>query len=125
MSVIYNVAVKAASMNAKMDYFANGTLELLSAADVLLASFGLDAAGGSVTDDVWTFVFDADTVAGAVGAGGGTDATKAQVKTSLGDAHITGLTVGITGAGTDIELDNNNIASGQDVTLTGFSITHA
>ncbi len=123
MPVTYNVAVKTDRMTATRDYFANGTLELLAADDTVLAVFGLSASGGTVATDTWTLVFDANTVQGAAGAGAGTDATKAQIKNSTGDAHLTGLTVGQ--AGTDIILDNNNIATGQDVTLTSASIQHA
>lgn len=119
MSVIYNTAVKNDRMEATMNYFANGTLEILTAADALLATFGLDVAGGSVTGNVWTLIFDADTV---VASGTGT-AAKAQVKTSGGSAHLTGLTVGT--AATDIILDSVSITSGQDVTLTTATITHA
>lgn len=123
MAVTYSTAVKTARMEATRDEVANGTLELLSAGDVVLAIFGLNGAGGTVAAGVWTLVFDADTVQGEAGAAGGVDATKAQIKDSGGTAEITGLTVGTSGA--DINLDNNNIDSGQDVTLTSATITHA
>ena len=119
MAVTYNVAVKTARLQATMDHFANGSLEILTAADVLLASFGLDAAGGSVSGAVWTLEFDNDTVT-ATGSG---TAAKAQIKTSGGSAHLTGLTVG---AGTgDINLDSVSITAGQQVTLSSATITHA
>jgi hypothetical protein len=123
MAVTYSTAVKTARMTATRDEVANGTLELLSAGDVVLAIFGLSATGGSVTNDEWTLAFDAATVTGEAGASGGVDATKAQIKTSGGTAVITGLTVGT--SGTDIVLDNNNIDEGQDVTLSSATITHA
>ena len=119
MAVTYNGAVKTARMTATRDYFANGTLEILTAADGVLAVFGLDAAGGTVAAGVWTLVFDASTVAGS-GTG---VAAKAQVKTSGGTAHLTGLTVGTSGA--DINLNNTSINAGQNVTLTSATITHA
>ena len=119
MAVTYNVAIKNVRMIATRDYCANGTLEILTAADVVLATFGLDADGGMVTGDIWTLVFDADVVA-ASGAG---TAAKAQIKTSGGDAHLTGLTVGTSGE--DIELNNTSIAIGQDVELTSATIQHA
>ena len=119
MSVNYTAAVQTVRMTNTRDHFANGTLEILTAADVLLAVFGLDAAGGTIAGGVWTLVFDADTVA-AVEAG---VATKAQIKTNGDVADITGLTVGTGGA--DIILDNDNIASGQNITLTSAEITHA
>lgn len=123
MSVTYATAVKTDRMTATRDAVANGSLELLSAGDVVLATFGLSATGGTVVDDEWTLAFDASTVQGAAGAAGGVDATKAQIKTSGGTAVITGLTVGT--SGTDIVLDNNNIDEGQDVTLSAATVTHA
>jgi hypothetical protein len=123
MAVTYDNTVKAARMTATRDVFANGTLELLSAGDVVLAIFGLDADAGSISNGVWTLEFDSTTVQGEAGASGGVDATKAQIKTSGGTARLTGLTVGT--SGTDIVLDNNNIDQGQDVTLTSATITHA
>jgi hypothetical protein len=119
MAVTYNVAVKEDRMTATMDYFANGTLEILTSGDAVLATFGLDATAGSVTGAVWTLGFDASTV---TASGTGT-AAKAQIKNSGGSAHLTGLTVGTSGS--DINLDNTSIASGQDVTLSSATITHA
>lgn len=120
MAVIYNTAVKTSRMTATRDYFANGTLEILSAADVVLATFGLSASGGSVASGVWTLVFDNSTVAAsATGI-----ATKARIKNSGGDAHITGLTVGTTSS-YDINLNSVNFTSGFNVTLTSASIAHS
>jgi hypothetical protein len=119
MAVTYNAAVKTDRMTATRDYFANGTLEVLTAADAVLATFGLDAAGGTISGAVWTLVFDASTV---VASGTGT-AAKAQVKTSGGSAHLTGLTVGTSGS--DINLDSTSIGTGQNVTLSSATITHA
>lgn len=119
MAVTYNAAVKEDRMDATRAYFANGTLEIMTAADAVLATFGFDATAGSVTGAVWTITFDADTVS----ASGTGTAAKAQIKSSGGSAHLTGLTVGT--AATDIILDNTSIASGQDVTLSSATITHA
>lgn len=122
MTVTYNAAVKEDRMTATMDYFANGTLEIMDASNNVLATFGLDNAGGSVSGAVWTLVFDASTVE----ASGTGTAAKAQVKTSGGDAHLTGLTVGTADPGTDdIILDSTSITAGQDVTLSSSTITHA
>ncbi len=122
MPVTYNAAVKTSRMTATRDYFAGGTLEIMSAADVVLATFTLTGVGGSVATGVWALAFTASTVAAGDG-GSGTAATKAQIKNSGGSAHITGLTVGTTGA--DINLNNTSIATGQSVTLSSASITHA
>lgn len=119
MSVTYNVAVKEDRMEATMAYFANGTLEILTSANAVLATFGLASDGGEVSGAVWAIEFDADTV---TASGTGT-AAKAQLKTSGGSAHLTGLTVGT--SATDIVLDNTSIAAGQEVSLTSATITHA
>lgn len=120
MAVTYNAAVKTDRMTATMDYFANGTMEILTAADAVLVTFGLSGTGGAVSTDTWTLAFDATTVA-ATGTG---TATKAQIKSAGGDAHLTGLTVGT--SATDIVIDNTSIASGQNVTISGSAtIQHA
>lgn len=119
MAITYNVAVKEDRLDATRAYFANGTLEILTAGDVLLATFGLNALAGSVTGAVWTLGFDATTVQ-AVASGA---AAKAQIKTAGGLAHLTGLTVGTSAA--DLIVDNTNIATGQNVTINAATITHA
>jgi hypothetical protein len=118
MSVTLAASVKTAVMTAIRDQVADGTLEILDASDVLLASFGLSASGGSVAGSVWTLAFDAATVA----AGAAGTATKAQIKNSGGTAKITGLTVGLAAA--DIILNSVAVGSGQNVTLTSATITH-
>jgi len=123
MPIAYAAAVKTARITATRDHFAGGTLELLAANDTLLAAFTLTAPGGTVSADPWTLAFVAATVQGAAGAGAGTAAAKAQIKTSAGDAHLTGLTVGTSGA--DVVLDNVSIADGQNVTMSSATIQHA
>lgn len=118
MAVVYDVAVKTDRITATRDYFADGTLEILDGATVL-ATFGLDAAGGTIATDTWTLVFDASTVtASATGTADG-----AQIKDSGGNAHLTGLTVGTSGS--DINLNTTSISSGDDVELTAATIQHA
>lgn len=119
MAVTYATAVKTARMTATRDEVANGTLEIMTAADAVLVVFGLNAAGGTIATDTWTLVFDAGTVA-ATGTG---TAAKAQIKTSGGTAVITGLTVGTSGS--DINLDNTSITTGQNVTLSSATVQHA
>lgn len=119
MAVTYTTAVKTSRITATRDYHANGTLEILTAADVVLATFGLDAAGGTISGAVWALVFDASSV---TASGTGT-AAKAQIKNSGGTAGITGLTVGTSGS--DINLNNTSINSGQTVALLSATITHA
>jgi hypothetical protein len=119
MAVTYATAVKTARMTATRDNFANGTLEILTSGDAVLVTFGLDAAGGTISGAVWTLVFDASTVA----ASGTGTAAKAQVKDSGGTAELTGLTVGTSGQ--DINLDSVSITAAQNVTLSSATITHA
>ena len=119
MAVTYATAVKTARITATRDHFANGTLEIMDAANVVLAVFGLDAAGGTIAGDTWTLVFDASTVS-AVASG---TASKAQIKNSTGTANLTGLTVGVSGS--NINLDSVSITSGQNVSLTSATVQHA
>jgi ribosomal protein S8E len=122
MAVTYHADVKTERITATRDYFADGTLEILTAADVLLVSFGLSAGGGSIAGAVWTLAFDAGTVAAAASG----TAAKAQIKRSAANgssAHLTGLTVGT--SGTDIILDSTSITAAQNVTLSSATITHA
>lgn len=120
MAITYNTAVKTDRMTATRDYFANGTLEIGTAGmGAVLATFGLSASGGTVSGDTWTLVFDASPVA----ASGTGTAAAAQIKTSGGSAHLTGLTVG-TGS-TDIVLDSTSITSGQNIDLSSAALQHA
>lgn len=119
MAVTYSTALKTARITASRDTVADGTLEIMTSADAVLATFGLSGTGGSIAGSVWTLAFDASTV---TASGTGT-AAKAQIKSSGGTAHITGLTVGTSGS--DINLNNTSIASGQSVTLSSATITHA
>lgn len=119
MAVVYTDAVKTQRITATRDHFADGTLEILTSTDTVLVTFNLTLAGGSVATDTWTLEFDNATVA-ATASG---TATKAQIKTSGGTADLTGLTVSTTGA--DINLDNDSINSGQNVTLNSATIQHA
>lgn len=119
MAVTYTTAMKTARMTATRDNVADGTLEILTAADAVLATFGLSVSGGSIAGAVWTLAFDASSVTASASG----TAAKAQIKTSGGTANITGLTVGTSGA--DINLSAVAITSGQTITLTSAAITHA
>lgn len=116
----YATAVKTARMTATRDEVAAGTLEILSAADAVLAIFTLSATGGTVSGDVWTLTFASTATTGETAAGAGTTATKAQVKNSGGDVLITGWDVG-----TEVTIDNPSIADGQTVNLGTCTVTHA
>lgn len=119
MTITYQAAVKTARMTATRDQVANGTLEITTSADVVLATHGLDAAGGTISGAVWTLVLDATTVtASATGT-----AAKARVKDSGGTVRVSNMTVGT--SGTEVVLDSTSITSGQNVTISSSTITHA
>lgn len=121
MSVIYPNATKVARMNAVVTALGTaGKLKLFTAADALLATFTLANPAGVVAGaGVLTF---SDANGGTAGILNSTAtaagvATKATLTTSADVDVITGLTVGT--SGTDLILDNNNLAVNQAV------ITHA
>lgn len=120
MSVTYAAGVKTERMDATRLHFVNGTLEIGTAGmATVLATFTLTAMAGSAAAGVWTLAFSSGTVtASAAGT-----AAAARIKTAGGSSDITGLTVGTSGA--DINLNNTSITSGQSVTLSAASITHA
>lgn len=120
MAVTYATAVKTARMTAIRDHFANGTLEIGTAAmATVLATFTLSATGGTVSSDVWTLAFTSGTVT----AGNTGIAAAARIKTSGAASNLTGLTVGTSGS--DINLNNTSINSGQSVSLSSATVTHA
>ena len=120
MPVTYSVGAKNARMTATRDACADGTLEILTSADAVLASIGLSTAGGTVTGGVWTLTFDGAATAGAAGT-----AAKARIKASTGTVVVDGLTVSATGGSGDLRLDNTSIASGQTISVSSLTITHA
>lgn len=79
------------------------------------ATFAPAAAGGVLT------LNSISNGTGTAGAGAGTNATFFRLTTSGGTAHIDG-TVGISGA--DLNLNNTNIATGQTVSVTSFTLTN-
>ena len=118
MPVTYSAAAKTARMTATRDACADGTLELTTSADAVLASIGLSTAGGTVTSGVWTLTFDGPATATAAGT-----AARARIKNNVGTVVVSGLTVGTSGA--DVTINNDIIATGQQVTLNTFTLTHA
>lgn len=119
MAVVYDTTMKTARMTATRDTVADGTLEITTSADAVLATFGLSASGGTISGAVWTLVFDASTVAASASG----TAAKCRIKNSGGTVRISDLTVGT--SGTDVVLDSTSITSGQNVTLSSATITHA
>ena len=121
MAIGYDVAVRNLRQTATRDYFANGTLELLTAGDVLVASFGLSASGGSVAGGVWTLAFDATTVAAAAAG----SIAKVQLRTAGGLVHGGGLSVGLAGSGADVIVAAVDVLAGADVTIASAQIAGA
>lgn len=120
MPVTYSVGAKNARMTAVRDLCADGTLEILTSADAVLASIGLSTAGGTVTGGVWTLTFDGSATASAAGT-----AAKARIKNASGTVVVSDLTVSAIGGSGDVKLDNTSIATGQTVSVGSLTITHA
>jgi hypothetical protein len=121
MATNYSAAAKTTIMEAKLGLVPGGKLEILTAADAVLVVHTLATPAGSVTDDVWTLGF----VAAGVAATGTGVAAKAQIKNAASAVVISGLTVGATSSGANVELQNTNIAADQVVSYTSATITHA
>lgn len=126
MAVTYSTAAKAARMTAivaQIDAGSGaGTLEIGTASMAsVLAILTLADPCGAVSGAVLTFDFDPDITDSSANATG--TAAEARIKDSDGTVIISGLTVGTSGA--DIILDSVSITSGQAVTLTTGTITHA
>lgn len=124
MAVTYETVVKTARMNAVVTQIDEGTgagkLKIRDGSNNVLATFTLADPCGTVSGTVLTFDFDPDisATAGATGT-----ATNAIITDSDDETKISGLTVGV-GTG-DIQLDSTSITSGQTVTITAGTITHA
>jgi hypothetical protein len=124
MSVIYTTAVKNARMTAVRDQIdagaAAGTLQIgTTGMATVLATITLNDPSGTVASGVLTFSgFSKSTTASATGT-----AAAARIRDSNAVDIVTGLTVGTSGS--DINLDNTSINSGQTVTITSATITHA
>lgn len=123
MAVTPSAAVWTALITTLRDEVAGGTLELLSAANQVLAIFTLSASAGTVSGDVWTLTFVASEVLGETVAGDGTTSTKAQIKDGTSTVAIDGLTVGLPASSADIKLINVSISQGQAVEVTAATIT--
>jgi len=126
MAVTYSTAAKAARMTAVVNQIdagaGAGTLEIgTTGMASVLAVLTLADPCGTVSGAVLTFDFDpdiSDTSANNTGT-----AAEARIKDSDGTVIISGLTVSTSGA--DINLDSVSITTGQTVTLTTGTITHA
>lgn len=128
MAVTYSATVKTARMTAVRDAIdaggAAGKLEICSAGYAsVLATVTLGYSGastGTVSGSVLTLAGfpRSDTSADATGT-----AAVARIRTSANADVITGLTVGT--SATDVILDSTSITSGQTVTISSATFTHA
>lgn len=126
MAVTYSTAAKTARMNAviaQIDAGAGpGTLEIgTTGMGSVLAVLTLADPCGTASGGVLTFDFDPDISDNSANNTG--TAAEARIKDSDGNVIISGLTVGTSGS--DINLDSTSITTGQTVTLTSGTITHA
>lgn len=121
MALTYQNNAKVARMNGVVSAIgASGKLEIGTAGMAsILATITFDATCGTVAGaGVLTMSgFPKSVTASAAGT-----AAAARIRTSANADVITGLTVGTSGS--DINLDNLNIANGQTVNITSFVITH-
>ncbi|ASJ79157.1 hypothetical protein P26059A_0005 [Curvibacter phage P26059A] len=120
--ITYSTAVKNSRLSAVVTAIGTtGVLEIGTAGmAAILATIPLANPAGTVNAGVLTFTTPAsDTSADSTGT-----AAAARIRTATGGTDvITGLTVGL--SGTDIVLDSVSITTGQTVTITSATITHA
>lgn len=120
MAVTYDTATKQTRIDATRASMINGSIEICTAAYAsVLATFTLTATAGTCASGVWTIAVTSSNVSAAATG----TAAIARIKDSGGTARITGLTVGT--SGTDVIVANTSINSGQTVTFSSGTITHA
>ncbi len=119
MAVIYTSALRTTRMTATRDACAGGALQLLDGSGNVLSSHTLSPSGGTVADGDWTLAF-ADATAAATTSG---TATAARIRNSSDADVVTGMTVGLTDSGADVELQNTSINSGQDIIISSAILT--
>jgi hypothetical protein len=90
----------------------------------LCALFTLSAttADSTVSGSVLTIKFTGNSASQTVSASAACTATSAKITTSADVDVITSFTVGTSGS--DINLNNTSITSGQSVSITAASLTH-
>ena len=126
MAVTYSTAAKNARLDAVNTLINAGSgagkLKIRDGSNVVLATLTLvDPAAAAASGGVLTFDFDPDISDVSADATG--TAANAIITDSDDTTIISGLTVGT--SGTDIVLDSTSITSGQTVTITAGTITHA
>jgi hypothetical protein len=126
MAIVYTTAVKNARLDAVTAQIdagsAAGVLQIgTTSMATILAEITLnDPSAAAASGGVLTFSGfpKSDTSANNTGT-----AAEARIRDSNGTNIITGLTVGTSAS--DINLDSVSITSGQTVTITSATITHA
>jgi hypothetical protein len=126
MGVIYAAALRTTRMTAVVTAIDVGTAGKLKIGTTgmasVLATLTLADPCGTVSGDVLTFDFDpdiSDTSADNTGT-----AAAATITDSSDNVIVSGLTVGLSGSGANIILDNTSIVAGQTVTITAGTLTH-
>lgn len=124
MAVQYSNAAKNARMTAIATLMQNGSLQIgTTGMATVLATFALDATPATVAGAGVLTLSDLpvnDSAADNTGT-----AAAARFRDSANGDIITGLTVGLTGSGADIIIQNTSIVAGQPVSITSGTITHA
>lgn len=123
MAVTYSDACKEDRLQAVIALIDAGTagkLKIRNSSNTVLVTFTLADPCGTATSGVLTFDVDPDIAATASVTG---TAANAIITDSADTTVVSGLTVGT--SGTDVIIDNTSITSGQTVTLTSGTITHA
>lgn len=123
MAVTYSDACKEDRLQAVIALIDAGTagkLKIRDSSNTVLVTFTLADPSGTATSGVLTFDVDPDIAATASATGA---AANAIITDSADTTVVSGLTVGT--SGTDVIIDNTSITSGQTVTLTSGTITHA
>jgi hypothetical protein len=87
-----------------------------------LARFTLPNPVGTVATGVLTFSGTPINNTGTAVAG---TAALAQIRDAAGNVIVSGLTVGITGSGSDVIIDSVTVSAGQVVTFVSGTISHA
>ena len=94
----YSTPIKAARMTVVRDGANSGTLELLSVALGIMASFPLSAVSGTVASDILTFAGFPRAVQTIVASNWAAMVSGARIRSSASADVVTNLTVGLTAA---------------------------
>lgn len=101
----------------------SSTLTISTSVPATLVTFSFAAdAFGAASSGVITAAFLNSGTETATGTGIASQATISSAA-GPGTYQITGMVVGDTGSGEDITLDNASINTGQDVTISSFTVT--